>query len=79
MITRFDGKSQIALELCIIGFQAGFLLWTIELKFQGFSPFIAGDDAVAAVVASGFQNFPQELGVKGERTGLMAGIQVFFA
>jgi len=49
------------------------------LKFQGFSPFIADDDAVAAVVAPGFQTVPQELRVKGKRTGLMAGIHVFFA
>jgi hypothetical protein len=49
------------------------------VKFQGFSPFITGDDAVTAVVAPGFQNALQELGVKGERTGLTAGIHVFFA
>jgi len=40
------------------------------LKFQGFPPFISGNDAVSAVVASGFQNVPQELGVKEEKTGL---------
>jgi len=44
------------------------------LKFQGFSPLIAGDDAVTAVVAHGFQNVPQELGVKGEKTGLTADV-----
>jgi len=42
------------------------------LKFQDFSPFIADDDAVAIVVASGFQNVPRELGVKEEKTGLTA-------
>ncbi len=67
MITRFDGRSQIAVGLRSNLFSRRILTLTLELKFQGFSPFITDDDSVASVVASGFQNVPQALGVKEKK------------
>ncbi len=49
------------------------------MVFQSLAPFLASDDAVAAVVAYGFQSGAQALGVKGEGTGLQARVPAFFA